>query len=98
MTAHWVPESAQAAMATAATAVLPVPTSPRSRRFMGRGDAMSERMSSTAARCSPVRVNGRASRRAATWGPSTVWAKPGLPDPSSAWRALSTSWRQRSSS
>ena len=74
MTAAWVPLSATAASATAATAVLPVPTSPRSRRFMGRPAAMSERISRAARSCSPVSEKGMAASRALMCGPSTTCA------------------------
>ena len=66
-----VPVSAQAARASAATAVLPVPTSPKSKRFMTRGAAMSARIWSAAARCSPESSKGNAERRASMRGPTT---------------------------
>ena len=98
MTAACVPESAAAAMATAATAVLPVPTSPRSRRFITWSDAMSRRMSSAAARCSRVRSNGIAATSARMWGPSTLCEKGVTPRSSSRCLARSASCRHSSSS
>ena len=65
-----VPVSAHAAIASAATTVLPVPTSPSSRRFMTCGAAMSARISAAATSCSRESAKGRAARRAARCGPS----------------------------
>ena len=55
------PASTAWQMASAATAVLPEPTSPCSRRRMGRGRARSRPISRAARRCSPVSSNGSAS-------------------------------------
>ena len=52
--AAWRPASAAAARAHAATAVLPEPTSPWTRRSIGTGRARSSRISSRAAAWSPV--------------------------------------------
>ena len=70
-----VPESATAASARAATTVLPVPTSPKSSRFIISGAAISWRMSCAAALCSSVSSKGRAAKRARFLDPSIVWAK-----------------------
>ena len=98
MTAAWVPLSATAASATAATAVLPVPTSPRSRRFMGRLAAMSERISCAARSCSPVSEKGMAASRALMCGPSTTCAFGRVPSSEMAWRASRAACRHKSSS
>ncbi len=93
-----VPVSATAARATAATAVLPVPTSPRSRRFITCGAAMSRSMSAAARSCSSVSEKGRAARRAATCGPSVMWRWGLMPSSSTNWRVRRVSCRVRSSS
>ena len=67
------PVSATQAMATAATAVLPVPTSPSSRRFITSVVAMSSSISPTAPSCSCVSSKGSALRRASWWGPLRTW-------------------------
>ena len=69
-----VPLSAATASAQAATAVLPVPTSPSSRRFITRPPShMSCRMSWNAASCSSLSENGRACLSAPRCSPA-VWA------------------------
>jgi hypothetical protein len=84
--AAWVPVSATAARASAATTVLPVPTSPRSMRFIGRADAMSESTSAVAFSWSAVRTKGSLSRSRARWAPLTTCSFPG--------RASTTWWRR----
>jgi hypothetical protein len=55
--AHWKPAARHCAAAASATAVLPVPTSPMSKRRMGSGESRSRAMASMARRCAPVSGN-----------------------------------------
>ena len=93
-----VPVSATAARAKAATAVFPVPTSPRSRRFMTSPDAMSEKISRTATSCSSESSNGMAWRKAATCVPATSWHVGEMPLCEMCRLARSATCRQSSSS
>ncbi len=91
------------ASATAATAVLPLPTSPWRRRRIGRSEARSAVIASTAADWSPVRVNGSApmisarsasvTRMAGAWRSSRALRACARP----SWRARSSSNARRSS-
>ncbi len=77
----------QAAMATT---VLPEPTSPWSRRFMGTARSMSARISPVALTWSPVSAKGSADMKARCGAPSTV-----LPaDPAVSRRRLRESARK----
>ncbi|MNN37120.1 hypothetical protein D3C81_1510520 [compost metagenome] len=61
-----LPRSTASMPASAATTVLPEPTSPCTRRSMGCARARSLRISSNTRCCAPVRRNGRESSRAFT--------------------------------
>ena len=57
--AHCHPASMQTAAASAATTVLPAPTSPCNKRCMGTGRLMSSAISRLTRSCAPVNANGR---------------------------------------
>ena len=59
MNAAWWPFSTTTAIDSSATSVLPEPTSPWTRRFIGWGERRSSAISRTTRRCAPVSGNGR---------------------------------------
>ena len=69
--ALWPPSSATASMARTATRVLPEPTSPCTRRFMGALCAMSRATSSPTSCWSSVSSNGRAASNSASSEPGS---------------------------
>ena len=81
--AAWPPAATAASIPYNATAVLPLPTSPCSNRFMGTTPAISPEISAHARSCSDVNTNGnrdriRASTAAVTgteaaFAPSRIW-------------------------
>ncbi|GJE46839.1 hypothetical protein AEGHOMDF_6048 [Methylobacterium soli] len=77
------PASTAEAIASSATAVLPEPTSPWSRRSMRRSEARSARISATARACAPVSPKGRAASIRPASCPSPALRRPGL----RRWRA-----------
>ena len=98
MTHAWVRVSATDAKAMQATAVLPVPTSPRSKRFITcRPSAMSAKISATALSCSSVNENGSTARIASTNGP-TRCATGAISSRLASLRKRSASWRYSNSS
>ena len=98
MSSAWPPVSAAAASACAATTVLPVPTSPRSRWFAVAGAASAARMSSRAAFCSSVSSQGSAAASAVRRGPSVTWRTGSHPSARSRPSSMSMSSRNSSSS
>ena len=74
--AAWYPFSTAASMATAATTVLPLPTSPSNSLFIGRAVWMSDSISSVTRSCASVNENGSESTNAPTPGSPTSNAMP----------------------
>ena len=76
MMAAWWPDSTASRHAARATTVLPDPTSPWSRRFMGCGRAMAAETSSMARRCPAVSSNGSEATKVPISSPSVRWTTP----------------------
>ncbi|MDT4880374.1 hypothetical protein FQZ97_1161220 [compost metagenome] len=72
ISAHCQPESMAIAAASAATTVLPEPTSPCSRRCMGTWRARSRAISSPTRRCAPVKANGNTASNCSCRPPGAV--------------------------
>ena len=70
------PTRTAASSAVTATTVLPDPTSPWSRRCIGRGDDRSSSISPMTRCCAPVSSYGRAAWKRRTSSPPTSWTKP----------------------
>ncbi len=97
-----VPASTAWHMARTATSVLPEPTSPCSRRRIGRGRVRSRPIWPAARRCAGVRVNGRASSSgrerspvAASTGAAPAWSWRRRTASRPSWRIISSSTTRR---
>ena len=77
ISALWRPFDAASTIAAAATIVLPLPTSPCKRRFIGAGRAMSSHNVAIARRCAAVNAKGNdAARRSSKPGAATSSGAP----------------------
>ena len=85
ISAHCQPASMATAAASAATTVLPEPTSPCSSRCIGWGRARSAAISSATRRCAPVSAKGRAAS-------SRSCSPPGAPRSTGARRWARSRW------
>ena len=77
ISAVWKPSAASATAASAATTVLPLPTSPCSRRDIGCGPFKSRAISSHTRSCARVKRKGRRARARATTSARTLARMPG---------------------
>src|SRR4029453_6213564 len=78
MIAAWCPDPIATSAACTATSVLPEPTSPWSRTFIGRGRAIAASICSVARRCAAVGSNGSVRSRRSSSGPPGSCATPAL--------------------
>ncbi len=103
MRAPWWPPSTATSNAASATTVLPDPTSPWSRRCMGRGPARSSRSTATACAWAAVNAKGNPStNRSSRVGPpsarTTTWRMPRASSCNRRRRSTMASWSRSSSS